>query len=604
VSDALDKQFVTLKEAAEWATQYRGRRTKPHNIAYLINYARIHTYDKEGKLRTALDSETRISFSELKEYYDNNSREKQWTEVLGNNINWKLSFDKVTEAESTKHVHRLHQYKGKFIPQLVEYFLDERLNDSKKGVFFHKGDIVLDPFAGSGTTLVECLELGLHSIGVDISKFNCMISEVKTRKYDLDRVTKVLRTAAKMTAAFSESRLSDVMENELDQRISSLNKTYYPNPQFKFMLGRLRGFQDTIHKEIKSLTNNDGENRLKKTGEVLLKHKEEKQAIEKEVADFTNCLKISFPFEVTPSNISHVDNEFSSKFSEHVLKILFEQIPQHKQTTLNIANSALGDSPFISKWFTEKQRMEMQHYLTQIDKEKDQVQDLMRVILSRTIRSCRATTHSDLATLVEPQSEPYYCTKHYKICRPVTTITTHLKRYTEDTIKRLKEFSRIRKDTFCQVINADSRTVNIFDYIKKTNESFYRLLEKEKIDGIFTSPPYVGQIDYHEQHAYAYELFNIERKDDLEIGKQSNGTSKKAQKDYIAGISAVLLNSKKYLKKDAQIFIVANDSLNLYPEIAKTSDLRIEKEFKRPVLNRTERDKQPYSESIFHMMTR
>jgi hypothetical protein len=286
-----------------------------------------------------------------------------------------------------------------------------------------------------------------------------------------------------------------------------------------------------------------------------------------------------------------------------VLKELDKRIPRQQQTNLNVTTGeSFINSPFLSSWFTKRQRVEMQHYLDQIYREENpKIQDVMKIILSRTARSCRATKHIDLATLIKPQSKPYYCRKHFKICRPITTITRHLRRYTEDTINRIKEFDKLRKDTFCEVINDDSRTVDIFDYIRRKNESFYRILEKKKIDGIFTSPPYVGQIDYHEQHAYAYELFNIDRKDALEIGRQSNGIGKKAQNDYINGISAVLLNVRKFFKKDAQIFIVANDSKDLYLKIAEASGLRIVDKFRRPVLNRTERDKQPYSESIFQM---
>ena len=40
-------------------------------------------------------------------------------EILGND----LTFIGVREFERTKHVHRLHPYLGKFIPQLVEVFL-------------------------------------------------------------------------------------------------------------------------------------------------------------------------------------------------------------------------------------------------------------------------------------------------------------------------------------------------------------------------------------------------------------------------------------------------------------------------------------------------
>ena len=53
-------------------------------------------------------------------------------ERLGNDLNWALSFDQYREAETTKHVHRLHPYKGKFIPQLVEYFLDQHTDNFKK----------------------------------------------------------------------------------------------------------------------------------------------------------------------------------------------------------------------------------------------------------------------------------------------------------------------------------------------------------------------------------------------------------------------------------------------------------------------------------------
>lgn len=58
---------------------------------------------------------------------------KKNIEILGND----LTFINVSEFERTKHVHRLHPYLGKFIPQLVEVFLKK---------FFKVGDTILDPF--------------------------------------------------------------------------------------------------------------------------------------------------------------------------------------------------------------------------------------------------------------------------------------------------------------------------------------------------------------------------------------------------------------------------------------------------------------------------
>src|SRR5438477_3996607 len=81
------------------------------------------------------------------------------------------------EHVRTKHVHRLHPYHGKFIPQLVEVRLDR---------YFVRGAHVLDPFAGSGTTLVQALESGLDATGAELAAFNCLLMRVKTARYDLE----------------------------------------------------------------------------------------------------------------------------------------------------------------------------------------------------------------------------------------------------------------------------------------------------------------------------------------------------------------------------------------------------------------------------------
>jgi len=125
---------------------------------------------------------------------------------------------------------------------------------------------------------------------------------------------------------------------------------------------------------------------------------------------------------------------------------------------------------------------------------------------------------------------------------------------------------------------------------------------KHKIRGIFSSPPYVGLIDYHEQHAYAYEIFGFERNDNLEIGPLSKGQGKEAKDSYIQGISEVLLNCKNYLGEDYNIFLVANDKYDLYPLIADRANLKILNTYKRPVLDRVEKDRDNgFSETIFHL---
>jgi len=73
-------------------------------------------------------------------------------------------------------VHRWFHFKEGFSRDLVE-LLSRRFG-------LRDGDIVLDPFVGSGTTPLTCMELGLEGMGIDASPLMVMISLAKTRRYD------------------------------------------------------------------------------------------------------------------------------------------------------------------------------------------------------------------------------------------------------------------------------------------------------------------------------------------------------------------------------------------------------------------------------------
>ncbi|MFW5990317.1 MAG: site-specific DNA-methyltransferase, partial [Campylobacterales bacterium] len=156
-------------------------------------------------------------------------------------------------------------------------------------------------------------------------------------------------------------------------------------------------------------------------------------------------------------------------------------------------------------------------------------------------------------------------------------------------------------NTYQKCLIGDSRNIDIFKALGSKNSDFAKTLNEEKIDGIFSSPPYVGLINYHEQHAYAYDLFGFERRDEFEIGPLFKGQGKDARDSYAQGIAEVLINCKRFLKTDYNVFLVANDKHNLYPKIAELSGMQIVNRYKRPVLNRVEKDRSAYSEIIFHL---
>ena len=323
------KTLLTIKEASHWASDFLKRDISESNISYLVQYGKVRKHNGDNSVFVDVD--------DLKKYYESYRgwREISWKKRLGNDLNWALSFDHLREKDTTKHVHRLHPYKGKFIPHIVQYFIDNHTDDFKTSAYFKTGDIILDPFSGSGTTLVQAHEMGMHTIGIDISHFNCMITETKLLDYDFDSLENEVKKIRQVIAGYKTDGNITAFENELLARIADFNNKYFPSPEFKYKVQR---------KQIN----------------------EDKYAAEKE-------------------------KEFLKNYNELVKKYGIEL--NHFPT-----------KNFLAKWYIKNIRKEIDFAFEQIKKIKDvKNKKILAVILSRTIRSCRATTHSDLATLKEPQ---------------------------------------------------------------------------------------------------------------------------------------------------------------------------------------------------------
>jgi DNA methylase len=348
--------------------------------------------------------------------------------------------DELPERLRTKHVHRLHPYLGKFVPQLVERFLVRH---------FRPGQRILDPFAGSGTTLVECTTFGANSVGVDVSAFNVLLSAVKTTRYDADAVERDLMTVLG-SAEGGAADPGGVPPGEY------LRAWYHPAA-----LGQLLSYRDALRRQ-----------------------------------------------------------------AEHA--------------------------------------------------------DLARVVLSRAARSARLTTHFELDFPRAPQTGPYQCRKHSRVCSPTAEAAKFLRRYTLDTIRRVREYATLRADVRAEVLHADARCVG------------YGM----RLDGLITSPPYPGRIDYHEQHRYAFELLGLDERRADEIGAPWRGTGRAAIDAYVDDMTAVFANARRFLAPGAPVVLVVDDSRDLFGAILGGAGLHIREQRLRHVNRRTGRRAGEFYEQV------
>ena len=369
-------------------------------------------------------------------------KELSWTE------------EQLPQKTRTKHVHGIHQYLGKFVPQLVDYFLKRELKNSK---------LLCDPFMGSGTTLVESNINNIPSIGLDVSKFNVMLCNIKTNSHNIIQLSKEVNK-------IFDSTVLETTKSNLDNFVS--NKTE-----------RRLGISDSDY------------------------------------------LKTWYHPEAL-----------------HTLLVFKELIPDHKY------------------------------------------QDVLKIILSRTARSSRMIAHCETDHPKKPYSEDYYCVKHEQICHPTKNAISFLKRYCKDVVSRLDEFGQIRNNIYTKTIHGDSST---FDF------------SKLKINDVFTSPPYIGLIDYHEQHRYAYELLGLDDNSDLEIGSKKYGSSKKAISNYKTNITKTIRNiTESSFDKNGLFIIVVNDKLDLYNDIVSDAGMYIKQRLSRQVNRRSGRRGISFTEDI------
>ena len=122
-------------------------------------------------------------------------------------IDWSFS-----NADTGFLTHALHPYPAKFIPQIPGYCI--RLLSSP-------GEVVLDPFGGSGTTALEAIRWGRRALSIDANPVGTLIGRVKTCNLDADSAMDLRAIRSSLTTWLVDLPSPDTL--------CAIHRTYIPN---------------------------------------------------------------------------------------------------------------------------------------------------------------------------------------------------------------------------------------------------------------------------------------------------------------------------------------------------------------------------------------
>lgn len=134
-----------------------------------------------------------------------------------------VSFRELLEGPSgdTRYTHNLHHYPGRLLANIPAFFLSA-------DTLCTAGDVVLDPFCGSGTVAVESLTRGYLCLGADANPLARLLAKVKATPIDPGRLARSLKSLL--------ARLPESVPEELPQ---VLNRDYWFHPHVWKTLARL-----------------------------------------------------------------------------------------------------------------------------------------------------------------------------------------------------------------------------------------------------------------------------------------------------------------------------------------------------------------------------
>ena len=398
-----------------------------------------------------------------------------------------VAFHKFKGRQVSYCTHGIHRFPAKFIPQVPRFCMEH---------YSKPGDTVLDPFMGSGTTLLEAMLLGRDAYGIDIHPLAKLIAKTKITplpeeelRVAAERLIREIRRDDGENAEFIPDmpNFNHWFRKDVARDLATIKKHVWEIPE-----GSIQEFFKVCFSSIiRRVSNSDADSLMPEVTSFKLKLVEQGKADFDAISRFENTTRLRMiDFEDFSKELA--------KSNEQYKRISKVGIIGTDARDIDLDDSevelAITSPPYASAvHYMTVHKLEM-HWLGILSSEED--------IESKIIGTARA--YAEDYNIWEPKGlHPDIDRLASKIASDdrKTGYTVH--KYFADMKKNLEEVRRVlkRKGTYCMVVGEN--------VMKGTRIPTYQLLGK-----------LAEQVGFDVKNVYDYDIINRH----LDVPRWNNST--------------------------------------------------------------------------------
>ncbi|OCA97839.1 DNA methyltransferase [Clostridium beijerinckii] len=331
----------------------------------------------------------------------------------------------INQPNPNSYTHNYFKYPCKFIPEIPRWAIKTYLNSENI-----KQKRILDPFAGSGTTLLEASLMGLDSVGTEIDEIAKLIIKVKTTQLTEDEIQTVKSFTLRITRNLEENKFTD----------NEITLPYINNLEHWFNENALRGLGYLYNKILAEIDNEKVRDFLLISMAGIIKRVSNADDISPK--PYVSNKVIKNPPAVAKSFLDTIEKNISGMItmkSKEMGNVVVRGDALHIPESENTIDLAITSPPYINA-FDYVRTLRLENLWLQLSTEDELREKKKNYLGTESINVKKEKENTDIL------SESDLLKKYYQEVQEVDEKRALIiKRFFEDMKKNLEEVYRVLK---------------------------------------------------------------------------------------------------------------------------------------------------------------